>query len=55
MPSFEKSAALLEQAKGSVAGGVTSNARYGEAPTPLFFVRGEGPRLHDVDGNVLIV
>jgi glutamate-1-semialdehyde 2,1-aminomutase len=54
MPSFEKSAALLEQARGSVAGGVTSNARYGEAPTPLFFVRGEGPRLHDVDGNVLI-
>jgi len=54
MPSFEKSAALLEQAKGSVAGGVTSNARYGEAPTPLFFVRGEGPRLYDVDGNVMI-
>jgi len=54
MPSFEKSAALLERARQSVAGGVNSNVRYGEAPAPLFFVRGEGPRLYDVDGNVMI-
>jgi hypothetical protein len=53
MLSFEKSAAFYEQAMRSVAGGVNSNVRYGESP-PLFFERGEGPRLHDVDGNVLI-
>jgi glutamate-1-semialdehyde 2,1-aminomutase len=53
MLSFEKSAALYEQAARSVAGGVNSNVRYGESP-PLFFERGEGPRLHDVDGNVLV-
>src|SRR5579862_4291385 len=51
--SFEKSAAMYEEAAGSVAGGVNSNVRYGESP-PLFFERAEGPRLHDVDGNVLI-
>ena len=54
MLSFEKSAALLERATASVAGGVNSNVRYGEAPAPLFFRRAEGPRLYDVDGNVMI-
>src|SRR5215470_390453 len=54
MLSFEKSAALLEAATASVAGGVNSNVRYGEAPAPLFFRRGEGSRLYDVDDNVLI-
>jgi glutamate-1-semialdehyde 2,1-aminomutase len=54
MLSFDKSAALLEEATASVAGGVNSNVRYGEAPAPLFFLRGEGPRLYDVDGNVMI-
>jgi glutamate-1-semialdehyde 2,1-aminomutase len=53
MSSFEKSAALFQTASASIAGGVNSNVRYGESP-PLFFTRGEGPRLHDVDGNVLI-
>jgi glutamate-1-semialdehyde 2,1-aminomutase len=53
MFSFDKSAALFEAARASIAGGVNSNVRYGESP-PLFFVRGDGPRLHDVDGNVLI-
>lgn len=54
MLSFERSAAMLQAATASVAGGVNSNVRYGEAPAPLFFRRGEGPRLYDVDGNVLI-
>jgi glutamate-1-semialdehyde 2,1-aminomutase len=53
MLSFDKSAKLFEAASASVAGGVSSNVRYGEWP-PLFFARAEGPRLHDVDGNVLI-
>ena len=53
MLSFQKSAVLYEEARRSVAGGVNSNVRYGELP-PLFFERAEGPRLYDVDGNVLI-
>ena len=53
MLSFDRSATLFESASASVAGGVNSNVRYGESP-PLFFTRAEGPRLHDVDGNVLI-
>jgi glutamate-1-semialdehyde 2,1-aminomutase len=52
--TFDKSSALLAKASRSVAGGVNSNVRYGEAPAPLFFVRAEGAHLHDVDGNVMI-
>lgn len=54
MLSFGKSAALFETARLSVAGGTSSNVRYAEPTGPLFFIRGQGPRLHDVDGNVLI-
>jgi glutamate-1-semialdehyde 2,1-aminomutase len=54
MGGFDRSVALLAEARRRVAGGVSSNVRYGDAPVPLFFERGEGPRLHDVDGNVLI-
>jgi glutamate-1-semialdehyde 2,1-aminomutase len=54
MLSFDKSQALLAKASRSVAGGVNSNVRYGEAPAPLFFVRAEGAHLHDVDGNMMI-
>src|SRR4029453_19208149 len=34
----------------SLAGGVSSPVR-GTAPVPLYFTRGEGPRLQDADGN----
>ena len=46
--------ALYEEAGRYLAGGVSSNVRYASVPVPLFFERGEGARLHDVDGNVQI-
>src|SRR6478736_9908273 len=35
----------------SLAGGVSSNFRAGGDPVPLFFERGTGAHLTDVDGN----
>jgi glutamate-1-semialdehyde 2,1-aminomutase len=52
MRSYAKSIALYERTKKSLAGGVSSNVRYAATPVPLFFVKGEGARLFDVDGNV---
>ena len=54
MRSYAKSIALYERTRKSLAGGVSSNVRYASAPVPLFFERGEGARLYDVDGNVHI-
>ena len=54
MRSYDKSIALYERTRKSLAGGVSSNVRYAATPVPLFFVRGEGARLYDVDGNRLI-
>ena len=34
-----------------MAGGVSSQIRRAEAPVPLFFARGKGSKLWDVDGN----
>ena len=51
---FEKSRALYERSKRSLAGGVSSQARIGEKPVPLFFERGKGSKLYDVDGNEYI-
>jgi glutamate-1-semialdehyde 2,1-aminomutase len=51
MRSYAKSIALYERTRKSLAGGVSSNVRYAETPGPLFFERGEGARLYDVDGN----
>ncbi len=51
---FEKSRELHERSKRSLAGGVSSQHRIGERPVPLFFERGKGCRLYDVDGNELI-
>jgi glutamate-1-semialdehyde 2,1-aminomutase len=45
---------LFERAQRSLAGGAGSGIRLGEQPGPLYFERGEGPRLYDVDGNVYI-
>lgn len=52
MRSYAKSIALYERTRKTLAGGVSSNVRYASAPVPLFFERGEGARLYDVDGNV---
>ena len=54
MRSYARSIALYERTKKSLAGGVSSNVRYAATPVPLFFTRGEGARLYDVDGNVHI-
>lgn len=54
MRSYAKSIALYERTKKHLAGGVSSNVRYASTPVPLFFARGEGARLYDVDGNVHI-
>ena len=50
----EKSRELHEQSKRFLAGGVSSNARITELPGPMFFDRGKGSKLYDVDGNELI-
>jgi glutamate-1-semialdehyde 2,1-aminomutase len=54
MRSYAKSIALYEKTRKHLAGGVSSNVRYAATPVPLFFARGEGARLYDVDGNVHI-
>ncbi|MFN4013910.1 MAG: aspartate aminotransferase family protein [Reyranella sp.] len=54
MRSYAKSTELYEKTRKHLAGGVSSNVRYASVPVPLFFARGEGARLYDVDGNVHI-
>jgi glutamate-1-semialdehyde 2,1-aminomutase len=54
MRRYDKSIRLYERTKRHLAGGVSSNVRYASTPVPLFFARGEGARLYDVDGNVHI-
>ncbi len=49
--TFERSAALFRRAQNSIAGGVNSGIRKLEAPVPLYFDRGSGANLWDVDGN----
>src|ERR671937_188975 len=49
----ERSAALFERARARIPGGVNSPVRAfgGVGGTPVFFTRGVGPYLYDVDGN----
>ncbi|WP_417310144.1 aspartate aminotransferase family protein [Devosia sp.] len=51
---FDKSAETIRRNSQWISGGVNSNFRLNIAPTPLVFESGEGPYLHDVDGNTLI-
>jgi glutamate-1-semialdehyde 2,1-aminomutase len=51
---FDKSKELFERSKQSLAGGISSQHRSHELPVPLFFERGRGSRLWDVDGNEFI-
>ena len=51
---FDTSAATIRRNSEWIAGGVNSNFRANIAPTPLVFESGDGPYLHDVDGNRLI-
>jgi glutamate-1-semialdehyde 2,1-aminomutase len=51
-PSLDATRALWERAKRVMPGGVNASARVNEAlGHPLFFQRGEGAYLYDVDGN----
>ncbi len=52
--SFERSADVIAQSAGYIAGGINSNFRIGMAGGPLVFRCGDGPYLIDVDGNRLI-
>jgi glutamate-1-semialdehyde 2,1-aminomutase len=49
--TFARSQALFDRATRSIAAGVNSGIRKMEAPVPLYFTRGEGADLWDVDGN----
>jgi len=51
---YPKSRLLFERAQRSIAGGVNSGIRKMEQPVPLYFARGDGPRVWDVDGNEYI-
>ena len=51
---FAISRRLYERATHSIAAGVNSGIRKMEQPVPLYFQRGEGPRVWDVDGNEYI-
>ena len=52
--TFDESAREIRENAQWMSGGVNSNFRLNISPTPLVFERGEGPYLHDVDGNRLI-
>jgi glutamate-1-semialdehyde 2,1-aminomutase len=51
--SWDRSRAMFERAKKSLAGGVSSPVR-ATSPVPLYFSSGCGARLQDVDGNEYI-
>ena len=51
---YAMSRARLKEAGAIIPGGVTSNVRLREIPFPLFYKRGLGSRLWDVDGNEYI-
>src|SRR5580698_4144354 len=48
---FTNSRRLFERAQKCIAGGVNSSIRKLEQPVPLYFERGAGCSLWDVDGN----
>ncbi|MBC8165590.1 MAG: aspartate aminotransferase family protein [Bryobacteraceae bacterium] len=52
-PNWQRSQAMLERSRRSLAGGVSSPFR-AKAPVPLFFEDGKGSHLWDVDGNEYI-
>ncbi len=51
MFTYEESAKLLERAKKSLAGGVSSEFRKYNHPHAIFYSHAEGSRIYDVDGN----
>lgn len=51
MSKYDKSRQLNERARKVLAGGVSSEFRKFNKPHPLFYERGAGSRIWDVDGN----
>lgn len=51
VPPFPRSQALFDAASRVIPGGVTSTIRAGARPHPLYFDRGDGAYLWDVDGR----
>lgn len=49
--AWPESAAAYERARASLGGGVSTGLRASARPHPIFFDRGEGGLLFDVDGN----
>ena len=54
MRSYEQSVQLLERAKKSLAGGVSSEFRKYNHPHAIFYSHAEGSRIYDVDGNAYL-
>ena len=54
MQRISRSQQLWQRARKHLAAGVSSNIRLQERPAPLYFSRGQGSRLFDVDGNEYI-
>ncbi|WP_221031989.1 aspartate aminotransferase family protein [Actomonas aquatica] len=52
--TFPRSTELFTRAQNSIAGGINSGIRKLEQPVPLYFEKGEGARVWDVDGNEYI-
>jgi len=52
--TFTRSQELFARAQKSIAGGINSGIRKLEQPVPLYFAKGSGPRVWDVDGNETI-
>ena len=48
-----RSKALFDQAQSSLPGGNTRTGVY-FSPFPIYLARGDGPIIHDVDGNALL-
>jgi glutamate-1-semialdehyde 2,1-aminomutase len=54
MRDYTQSAILLERAKKSLAGGVSSEFRKFNYPHALFYTHADGTRIYDADGNEYI-
>lgn len=54
MKTFERSRQLYERACETCPGGIHSNVRANWSPHPMFYERGEGSHVWDVDGNEFI-
>ncbi|MBN1492389.1 MAG: aspartate aminotransferase family protein [Phycisphaerae bacterium] len=51
---FDRSKALMVRAAKVVPGGISSNVRANWFPHPMFYERGRGARVWDVDGNEFV-